>query len=167
MTFTLTPWSHYNSTTEPHAHFLLSLMEDLSIDFPSHFITSIIDVHQNTATDDKLIFPLAIMRIIRHFSIHIPLFPLFTIMGAISASSVQRSEAQLWPKQPRVETDDPATSVVLPSSSTPSTSAPSSSVASVTLNAIMAQLQRMDACLDYLTDEMCQMNTWVSRIACR
>ena len=66
-----------------------------------------------------------------------------------------------------METDDPATSVVLPSSSTPSTSAPSSSVASVTLNAIMAQLQRMDACLDYLTDEMCQMNTRVDRITHR
>ena len=29
MTFTLTPLSHYNSITEPRAHFLLSLMEDL------------------------------------------------------------------------------------------------------------------------------------------
>ena len=56
MTFTLTPLSHYNSTTEPHARFLLSLMEDLSIDFPSHFITSIIDVYQDIATYDKLIF---------------------------------------------------------------------------------------------------------------
>ena len=40
-------------------------------------------------------------------------------------------------------------------------------MASVTLDAIMAQLQRMDARLDYLTDEMCQMNTRVSRIAHR
>ena len=39
MTFTLTPLSHYNSITEPRARFLLSLLEDLSIDFPSHFIT--------------------------------------------------------------------------------------------------------------------------------
>ena len=36
MTFVHTPWSHYNTITEPHAQFLLSLMEDLSIDFPSH-----------------------------------------------------------------------------------------------------------------------------------
>ena len=43
MTFTPTPRSHYNSITKPRAHFLLSLMEDLSIDFPSHFITSIIE----------------------------------------------------------------------------------------------------------------------------
>ena len=28
MTFNLTPLSHYNSITEPHAHFLLSLLED-------------------------------------------------------------------------------------------------------------------------------------------
>ena len=45
MSFTLTPLSYYKSITEPHARFLLSLMEDLTIDFPSHFITSIIDVY--------------------------------------------------------------------------------------------------------------------------
>ena len=57
MTFTLTPLLHYNSITEPRAHFLFSLMEVLSIDFPSHFIISILDVYQDTATRDKLIFP--------------------------------------------------------------------------------------------------------------
>ena len=45
MTFVLYPLSHYNSITEPHARFLLSLLEHLIIDFPSHFILSIIDVH--------------------------------------------------------------------------------------------------------------------------
>ena len=65
MTFTHTPLSHYNSIIEPRARFLLSLMEDLSIDFPSHFITSIIDVDQDTATRDKLIFPSAITRILQ------------------------------------------------------------------------------------------------------
>ena len=134
-------------------------MEDISIDFPSHFITSIIGVYQDTATRDKVIFPLAITQILQHFSIPIPLFPFFTIMGAISVSSVWQSEAQLRLKQPRVETDDPATSTVPPSSSTPSTFAPSSSAASVTLDAIMAQLRRMDARLNYLIDEMYQMNT--------
>ena len=64
MTFTLTPLLHYNSITEPRAHFLFSLMEVLSIDFPSHFIISILDVYQDTATRDKLIFPLAITRIL-------------------------------------------------------------------------------------------------------
>ena len=98
MTFTLTPLSHYNSITDPHARFLLSLMEDLSIDFPSHLITSIINVYQDTITRDKLISLLVITRILRHFSIPIPLSPLFTIMGAISANSVQWSEAQLRPK---------------------------------------------------------------------
>ena len=100
MTFTLIPQSHYNSITKLGARFLLSLMEDLFIDFPSHFITSIIDVYQDTATRDKLIFPSTITRILRHFSIPIPLFPLFTIMGTISASSIQRSEAQLRSKWP-------------------------------------------------------------------
>ena len=44
MTFILHPLSHYNTITEPHARFLLSLIEGLIIDFPSHFILSLIDV---------------------------------------------------------------------------------------------------------------------------
>ena len=38
MTFVLHPLSHCNSITEPRARFLLSLLEYLTIDFPSHFI---------------------------------------------------------------------------------------------------------------------------------
>ena len=57
MTFVLYPLFHYNSITEPHARFLLSLLELLTIDFPSHFILSIIDVHLDAASHDKLIFP--------------------------------------------------------------------------------------------------------------
>ena len=45
MTFVLTPQSHYNTITEPHFRFLLSLMEGLSIDFPSHMIDSIINCY--------------------------------------------------------------------------------------------------------------------------
>ena len=45
MTFVLHPLSYYNSITKPRARFLLSLLEHLTIDFPSHFILSIIDVH--------------------------------------------------------------------------------------------------------------------------
>ena len=45
MTFILHPLSHYNSIAEPHAQFLLSLSEDISIDFLSHFILSLIDVY--------------------------------------------------------------------------------------------------------------------------
>ena len=45
MTFVLHPLSHYNFITELRARFLLSLLEHLAIDFPSHFILSIIDVH--------------------------------------------------------------------------------------------------------------------------
>ena len=57
MTFVLHPLSHYNSITEPYARFLLSLLEHLTIDFPLHFILSIIDVFRDTTTHDKLIFP--------------------------------------------------------------------------------------------------------------
>ena len=56
MTFVLHPFSHYNSITKPRARFLLSLPEHLTIDFPSHFILSIIDVHLDSASRDKLIF---------------------------------------------------------------------------------------------------------------
>ena len=38
MTFVLTPWSHYNTITKPRTCFLLSLIEDFSIDFPLHMI---------------------------------------------------------------------------------------------------------------------------------
>ena len=44
MTFVLYPLSHYNSITKSRAWFLLSLLEHLTIDFPSHFILSLIDV---------------------------------------------------------------------------------------------------------------------------
>ena len=133
MTFTLTPLSHYNSITEPRARFLLSLLKDFSINFPSHFITSVLDVYQDIATHDKLIFLSAIMQILRHLSIPIPDSTYFTIMGAISTSSVQWSKAQLRPKWPRVGTIDPIASVV-PSSSTPATS----TAGGVTFEAIMA-----------------------------
>ena len=169
--FTLTPLSHYNSITKPHARFIFSLMEGLTIDFPSHFITSILDVYLDTTTPNKLIFPLAIMWILQHFHIPIPLSPLFTIMGAISVDSVWQSEAQLQPKRPQVETTD-SEALAAPPSSAPFSSTPSSSAAGgVTLNAIIEQLQRMQADfggrLDYLTNEMCQMNNQVSRIARR
>ena len=79
MTFVLHPLSHYNSITEPRARFLLSLLEYLTIDFPFHFILSIIDVHLDSASHDKLIFPSAIMRILRHFSVPFR-FPLPTTL---------------------------------------------------------------------------------------
>ena len=100
MTFILHPLSHYNSITEPRAQFLLSLLEDISIDFPSHFILSLIDVYRDTATYDKLIFPSVITRILHHFSVSFPVSPHFSIMGAIDAAIVRRSEAQLRPRQP-------------------------------------------------------------------
>ena len=94
MTFVLHPLSHYNSITEPHARFLLSLLENLTIDFLSHFILSIIDVYKDTAFHDKLIFPSAITRILRHYSIPFPASDHFTYMCAIDAATVKRSEAQ-------------------------------------------------------------------------
>ena len=94
MIFILHPLSHYNTITEPHAHFLLSLIDDLSIDFPSHFILSLIDVYKDTATRDKLIFPSAITRLFRHFSIYLE-SPHFTFMCAIDAATVRGNAAQL------------------------------------------------------------------------
>ena len=94
MTFVLYPLSHYNSITEPRARLLLSLLKHLSIDFPSHFILSIIDVYRDSVTRDKLIFPSAITRILRHFSVLFPPSDHFSYMGAIDAATVKRSEAQ-------------------------------------------------------------------------
>ena len=54
-----------------------------------------------------------------------------------------------------------------PASSTSSPSLPSFSVGGVTIEAIMVQLQCMDACLDNLSDELCQVTTCVSCIAKR
>ena len=94
MTFVLHPLSHYNSITEPHARFLLSLLEHLTIDFPSYFILSIIDVHLDLASCDKLIFPSAITRILRHFSIPFPSSDHFTVMCTIDYATIKRSEVQ-------------------------------------------------------------------------
>ena len=52
-----------------------------------------------------------------------------------------------------------------PTPSVPSTSTPSTSTGGVTLDAIMAQLQRMDACLDTLFTKLYQVNTHVGCIA--
>ena len=95
MTFFLHTLSHYDFITEPRARFLLSFLDGLSIDFPSHIILSLIDVYRDTVAYDKLIFPLAITRILRHLSVPIVDSPLYTVMGAISAAFVWRSEAQL------------------------------------------------------------------------
>ena len=93
MTFVLHPLSHYNFITEPRALFLLSFLEHLTIDFPSHFILSIIDVHLDSATHDKLIFPSAITRILRYFSIPFPSSNHFTVMCAIDYATIKHSEA--------------------------------------------------------------------------
>ena len=93
MTFVLHHLSHYNSITEPRARFLLSLLEHLTIDFPSHFILSIIDVYRDLSTCDKLIFPSAIMRILCHFFFPFPVSHHFYVICAIDAATVKRSEA--------------------------------------------------------------------------
>ena len=93
MIFVLHPLSHYNTITEPHARFLLSLIKDISIDFSSHFILSLIDVYKDTATHDKLIFSSTITRLIRHFSISYPKSPHFSYMCAIDAATIKRSFA--------------------------------------------------------------------------
>ena len=88
MTFVLTPRSHYNTIIEPRAHFLFSFLEGLSIDFPSHMIVSMIDIYQDIATRDKIIFLSVITRILRHMHVPIPPTPHFSIMGAITQDSL-------------------------------------------------------------------------------
>ena len=88
MTFVHHPLSQYNSIIEPRARFLLSLIEDLTIDFPFHFILSLIDVYKDMGTCDKLIILSAITRIIHHSSISYPEFVHFSFMGALSVAFV-------------------------------------------------------------------------------
>ena len=88
-----------------------------------------------------------------------PKSPHFTVMSAIDAATIRRSKAQLRPRRPRTEMATP------PASTSLSTFAPLSFAGGVTLEAIMAQLVRMDARLDTLNDKLCQMNTRVGRIA--
>ena len=150
MTFFLHPLSHYNAITEPRAQFLLSLLEHLTIDFPSHFILSIIDVHLDSASCDKLIFSSAITRILRHFSIPFPSSDHFTIMCAIDYATVKCSEAQFRSWQ--LNSTAPSSLSTL-SRSAPSASTPSSS-GDVSLGDVKAQLQRVDARLDTLSTEL-------------
>ena len=128
MTFVLHPLSYYNSIIEPRAQFLLSLLEHFTIDFTFHFILSIIDVHLDAVSRDKLIFPSTIMRILRHFSIPFPSSNHFPIMCAIYYATVKRCKAQLQARQ--------SNSVAPPSHLAPSRSAPSSSSGDVTLRDI-------------------------------
>ena len=93
MTFVLHPLSHYNSITEPRARFLLYIIKHLIIDFPSHFILSIIDVFRDTITRDKLIFPSANTHILCQFSIPFPYFDHFFVICAIDAATIKRSKA--------------------------------------------------------------------------
>ena len=129
---------------------MLSILEHHTIDFPSHFILSIIDVHLDSVSHDKLIFPSAITRILRHFSVPFPSSDHFSIMCAIDYATVKHSEAQFRSRQ--MDSAAPS-SHSAPSRSTPSASAPSSS-GDVSLGDVMAQLQRMDARLDTLSTEL-------------
>ena len=110
-------------------------MEDVSIDFPSHMIESIIEVYRDTTTCDMLIFISAITCILTHMHVTIPPSPLFYVMGAISKESIWKSVVDLAVKQPRMETMD-AAPTLQPSSS----SIPSSSRADVSFVDIMNQL---------------------------
>ena len=155
------PLSHYNSITEPRAQFLLSLLEHLTINFPFHFILSIIDVHLDSASHDKFIFPSSITTILRHFSVPFPSSDHFTIMCAIDYATVKHSEAQFRSRQ----SDLAAPSSRFASSrSAPFASTPFSS-GDMSLGDVMAQLQRMDARLNTLSTELYQVNVCVSHIA--
>ena len=101
--------------------------------------------------------PLAITRLLHHFDVRFPSSDPFPIMGAIDVGIVKRSEAQFHLKRSR--------SIATPTPTAPSTSIPSSAMSGVTHEDIMAQLQRMDARLNTLSDELCQVNTRVGRIA--
>ena len=84
-------------------------------------------------------------------------------MCAIDYATVKRSEAQFrsWQMDSAAPSSRSA-----PSRSTPSASAPSS-FGDMSLEDVMAQLQRMDARLVTLSTELYQVNVQVGRIAQR
>ena len=51
-----------------------------------------IGVYKDTTTHDKLIFPLAITRILHHFSVLFPVSDHFHVMCAINTATVKQSE---------------------------------------------------------------------------
>ena len=102
--------------------------------------------HQNTSCSAFAKGP-RILNMVITFILH-PKSSHFSVMCAIDAATFRRSEAQLRPKQPWTETATP------PASTAPSTFSPSSSAGGVILEAIMAQLVRMDAHLDTLSDKL-------------
>ena len=108
--------------------------EHLIVDFPSHFILSLIDVFQDSASCDKLIFPFAIMRILRYFLVSSPTSNSFTFMCAIDAAAVKRSEVQFRLRQQ----DSTRPSYLTPSRFARPTSALSSSSSDVSLGDNMA-----------------------------
>ena len=143
-------------------------------------IVSIIDIYQDIARHDKLIFSSAITRILTHLHVTIPSTPFLLIMVAITQGSLQKSDAQLaskakWPRNESTRTQqeeaafhaakDAAYATQPSSSSAPSTS----SRVEASLATILDQLQHMHADfgsrLDHLSDEMCQMNIRIGRIA--
>ena len=92
--FCETPFSWGDCQNTPCSGFAKGLR------FPPHFIISLIDVHRDMTTYDKLSFPSAIMQILRHFSVSYPKSPHFFVIGAIDAATVRWSAAQLRPRQP-------------------------------------------------------------------
>ena len=93
VTFVLHPLSYYNSITKPRARVLLSFLKGLTIDFPSQFIICLIVVYKNTTTCDKLIFPSAIMWILRNAFVSYPKSSHFFVICAIDIATVRWSEA--------------------------------------------------------------------------
>ena len=103
--------------------------------------------------------PSVITSILCHFFVPFPVSNHFHVMCAIDAAIVKQSEAQFRSRQ--------SSTVAPPTPSTASTFTPSTSAGGVTLDAIMMQLQRMDAHLDTPSTDLYQVNTRFDRIARR
>ena len=80
-------------------------------------------------------------------------------MCAIDAATIKWSESQFHLRQ--------SSTAAPPLPLAPYTSAPFTATGGVTLDAIMAQLQRMDAFLDTLSTKLYQVNTCVGHITRR
>ena len=191
MTFILTPCSHYNTITQVRAQFRYSLLEGPSMDIPSHMSLSMLDMFHDTTSHDKLIFPSFITRILLHAHVSILSSSHFYVMSVIRKESLVRSSSQLVAKTKRPRDDATLAqreetksrvaedSVYTSRHSSSSTPPSSSSRVEATFAAILDQFQFVCGDIgdikktqafcgdlqDCLTNEMCQMNTRIERIA--
>ena len=81
--------------------FLYALITSDSMCFPSLFIQTIVEVHRNNAKNQRLYFPVSILRILEHLGFKFPSsFELVHKMAPIRATFLKQHNAQKKTAEP-------------------------------------------------------------------